>query len=218
MALLALWELSGLDLASMRMFGGAGGFALKEAWLPSAVLHQGGRWLSIALLLLVLVNALWPLPAARGMPWSQRWACLIAIALCLALVSALKQSSLTSCPWDLVEFGGKAHYVPHWRIGVADGGPGKCFPAGHASGAFGFFAGYFALRTWNRRAARLWLAAVIGLGVLFGAAQLVRGAHYPSHALYTALICWTLSALLYQAAGNIRRRISKFRAPEHRST
>jgi membrane-associated PAP2 superfamily phosphatase len=112
----------------------------------------------------------------------------------------LKHFSLTSCPWDLVEFGGRASYVSHWRFGTADGGPGRCFPAGHASGAFGYLAGYFALRSHRPRAARLWLAAVVTLGVAFAAAQTVRGAHYPSHSLYSAWLCWTFSALAYRWA------------------
>ena len=208
--LLVLWDLSGLDLAAVRMFGTARGFSLKDAFVPSMLLHQGGRWLSLALLVWLLVNALWPLPPAVDMSRVQRWGWLAVTVLCLALVSSLKQASLTSCPWDLAEFGGTAHYVSHWQFGVADGGGGRCFPAGHPSAAFGFFAGYFALRPWNRRAARLWLTGVIGLGILFGVAQLVRGAHYPSHTFYTAWLCWTLTAVLYNWANYIgRRRASK---------
>ena len=33
-------------------------------------------------------------------------------------------------------------------------------------------------------------------GLLFGGAQTLRGAHYPSHSLWTAWLCWTLSATL----------------------
>ena len=49
------------------------------------------------------------------------------------VIPLLKARSLTSCPWDLIEFGGKAQYVSHWLRGVTDGGPGRCFPSGHAS-------------------------------------------------------------------------------------
>lgn len=47
--------------------------------------------------------------------------------LCQALVPTLKQFSLTLCPWDLLEFGGRAQSVAHGQPGVADGGPGRCF-------------------------------------------------------------------------------------------
>ena len=53
---------------------------------------------------------------------------------CLLAVAALKRHSPTSCPWSLQEFGGHAVYLSHWRW-RPDGGPGHCFPSGHASGA-----------------------------------------------------------------------------------
>lgn len=204
--LLALWDLSGIDLPIARMLGTAEGFPLKEALVPRVLLHRGGRWISFAALLWLMVHAFRPLQPAAGMPRLQRWGWLATSVVCLLLISALKQASLTSCPWDLAEFGGSAHYVPHWQFGATDGGPGRCFPAGHPSGAFGFFAGYFALRASNGRAARLWLAGVAGLGIVFGLAQLMRGAHYPSDTLYTAWICWTLTAALYHSTAFLSRR------------
>ena len=39
----------------------------------------------------------------------------------------------------------------------------------------------------------LLLALGLALGALFGAAQVMRGAHYVSHVLWSAWICWTLS-------------------------
>ena len=40
-----------------------------------------------------------------------------------------------------------------------------------------------------------WLAAVLVAGSLFGWAQLARGAHYPSHTLWTAWWCWVVCSL-----------------------
>jgi membrane-associated PAP2 superfamily phosphatase len=113
---------------------------------------------------------------------------------CALLVPLLKRFSLTSCPWDLAEFGGVAAYVPHGLLGVADGGPGHCFPSGHAASAFVFLGAWFLWREHSRRVARRWLAGTLVAGVLFGAAQLARGAHYPSHTLWTAWICLALLA------------------------
>ena len=56
----------------------------------------------------------------------------------LLVVSLIKRASLTSCPWDLAEFGGPAQYVSHWVLGLADGGGAHCFPGGHASAALAF--------------------------------------------------------------------------------
>jgi membrane-associated PAP2 superfamily phosphatase len=112
--------------------------------------------------------------------------------LAVVAVPAIKRFSLTSCPWDLAQFGGVAQYVSHWRFGVADGGGGHCFPSGHAVAAFGFFGLYFLWRGHDARKARLWLAAVLVVGLLFGTAQLARGAHYPSHTLWSAWLCWVI--------------------------
>ena len=197
LALLALWDLSGLDLLIVRAFGNAGGFPLQDAFVPSMLLHEGGRWISYLLFAWVLVNAVRPLPSSIALPREQRWYWFGVTIVCLALTPTLKYFSLTSCPWDLAEFGGRAQNVSHWRFGVADGGPGRCFPAGHASGAFGFIGGYLALRSRHAMAARRWLTGVLALGVLFGITQTARGAHYPSHSMYTAWLCWTASAFAY---------------------
>ncbi len=196
------WDLGGADLAVVRWFGDAGGFALRDHWLAADVLHEGGRWLARLATAIVALNIVRPLPVLGDMPLAQRVRWLAVTLLCLLAVSSLKRWSALSCPWSLAEFGGSAHYVSHWAAAAwrgGDGGPGQCFPAGHASGAFAFFAGALALRERSPRAARLWLAGVWIVGTAFGAAQLVRGAHYPSHTLWTAWICWALSALAWHA-------------------
>lgn len=195
LAALLLWDASGLDLAVVRLFGSAQGFAWREHWLTSGVLHQGGRWLATGLVVLMLVNALRPL--WPGLSARERWLALAATALCLILIPLIKRASASSCPWDLAEFGGVAQHVSHWSLGVLDGGPGHCFPSGHASSAFAFFSLFFMLRRAYPQQARLALSAVLVLGGLYGLTQLARGAHYPSHTLWTAWICWTLTAALH---------------------
>ncbi|HQV57885.1 MAG TPA: hypothetical protein PKV27_07720, partial [Ilumatobacteraceae bacterium] len=60
--------------------------------------------------------------------------------------------------------------------------------------AFAFFALYFMWRGHDPRRARLWLLTVLGLGLSFGVAQLVRGAHFPSHTAWSAWLCWVICA------------------------
>lgn len=214
---LLLWDSSAADMAVIRWFGTTSGFAWRDHWLTAGVLHQGGRWLSTVALLALIVNVVRP---QRFGSWrmSRRAAlwCLATTGLCLLLIPALKQLSTTSCPWDLAEFGGRAQHLSHWAFGRPDGGPGRCFPAGHASGAFSFFAAWFVLRQPAPRAAKGWLLGVCLVGALFGIAQLVRGAHYPSHTFWTAWICWSTSALLWhgaQAAARAQRRSAALTAP-----
>lgn len=199
LALLA-WDASGLDLTVERWFGDAQGFSLKNQWFFSHVLHDGGRWVSAAAIVVVLINVFRPWPFAREMnAATRRWWFAVTV-ICLLLIPTLKQLSATSCPWDLAEFGRSAQHVSHWAFGVNDGGPGRCFPSGHASAAFSLFGGWFALRGTSPRAARRWLAGVWVCGLLFSVAQTVRGAHYPSHSMWTAWVCFTTSALLWHAA------------------
>ena len=193
LVLLLLWDLSGLDRVAMHWVGDVGGFAWRDHLLTSRVLHDGGRGLGWVVVAALLVNVWRPLWHGPTRAERVRW--LLVTLACVVLVPSLKWVSLTSCPWDLAEFGGVARYVSHWAPG-GDGGPGRCFPSGHATVAFGFIGGWFVLRPHRPRVASLWLAGVIGLGLLFGLAQYVRGAHYPSHTLWSAWLCWALSALL----------------------
>lgn len=188
--LLLWWDRSSLDLAVVRWFGTSRGFPWREAFLTSGVLHRGGRALGWGVALLWAADVARPLWAGPGRRERLRW--LLAALAALAVVPLIKRASRTSCPWDLAEFGGTAQHVSHWALGLLDGGPGHCFPSGHATAAFAFLAGYFLLRDHRPRAARAWLVGVVAAGVLLGGGQVVRGAHYPSHVMWTAWICWSL--------------------------
>lgn len=193
LALLLGWDALGLDLQVVRWFGTVQGFALRDSWWAGSVLHQGGRWVA-ALLLLGLALAAWRAPRwVQGKPSRrQRLAWFGVTLLCLVAVPTLKRFSASSCPWDLHEFGGVASYVSHWQWGLADGGPGHCFPSGHAVAAFAFLGMYFMWRQHSPARGRTWLAGVLLAGALFGLAQAVRGAHYPSHTLWSAWVCWAI--------------------------
>lgn len=190
LGLLLLWDLSGLDLKVVRHFGTAEGFAWRDAWLTRQLLHEGGRALAWLALALVAYDS-WRM-ALAGPSRRTKLYWLGVMLGCLLLVPALKRLSQTSCPWDLAEFGGNAHYVSHWLWGVADGGPGHCFPSGHGVAAFAFLGLYFLWRTHRPQAARGVLLAVLVMGGLFGLAQLLRGAHYPSHTFWSAWLCWAV--------------------------
>lgn len=209
LALLLAWDASGLDLWAVRQVAGPDGFAWKNHWFTRDVLHEGGRaagWLLFGVLLL----GVWkPLPWARDLPRAARVWWVVATLVCVSVIPLLKARSLTSCPWDLAEFGGVAQYVSHWARGAVDGGPGRCFPSGHASTAFGFLSGWFVLRGYAPRAARWWLAGVLVAGVLFGGAQMMRGAHYPSHTMWTGWICFALCALMSHFSSALRGQANR---------
>jgi len=192
-AALLMWDLSGLDLPAARLFGAGDGFPAREWHWLSLAGHEAPRWLGWTLVLGMLVNAV--RPWTTKLSARQRWSWLALTLAAAAMPALIKQASLTSCPWDLAEFGGAAQYVSHWRFGVRDGGAGHCFPSGHASTAFALLSGWFVLRDAYPRTARRLLAAVLLTGLLLGIVQLARGAHYPSHTLWTGWLCWMLNAL-----------------------
>lgn len=191
--LLLTWDASGADLWLERFYGSVHGFPWRDRWLTARLLHDGGRLLA-GLALAALVLNVWR-PWTPRLPRTERLAWLVLTLAGLLLIPLLKKNSLTSCPWDLDEFGGTARWVSHWALGVADGGAGHCFPSGHATAAVAFIAGWFVLREPHPRLARAWLAGVLLLGSLFGWAQMARGAHFASHTLWSAWLCWTLGLL-----------------------
>jgi membrane-associated PAP2 superfamily phosphatase len=193
LAVIVVWDACGLDLVSARLFGSGRGFPLRDHWLLTHVLHDGGRHLAWLLALALCLAVWWPLGVLRRIDRSQRLQLAITALIASATVAALKAGSGTSCPWDLQPFGGVAQHLSHWQGWVeADGGSGHCFPAGHASSGFAFVGGWFAFRA-QPRVARVWLAASLVGGLLFGLAQQARGAHFMSHTLWTAWICWAVA-------------------------
>lgn len=200
------WDLSGLDLVLSRWFGTPQGFAWRDHWFTSEWMHAHARQLGWALLATLAVNVWKPLPFARALTRSERAQWLASTVACACIVPLIKHVSTTSCPWSLAEFGGTvARYVPHWVLHASDAGPGGCFPSGHASTAFSFCGGWFALRARAPRAARWWLLATVLSGALLGWVQVMRGAHYLSHPLWTAWICWTASTVLAQGPPLVAR-------------
>lgn len=217
LALLALlWDALGLDVPVMGLIGSAQGFAWQHQFVLERVLHDAARHVMTVVVLILAVSVWRPFgPLQRLSRW-ERAEIVSGVLLCLWLINQIKRNSLTSCPWDLAQFGGVAHYVSHWQWGVPDGGSGRCFPGGHASAALALMplAGPWRrhadaqLRLWGQRT--LW--AVLGLGLLFGLVQTLRGAHYPSHTAWTVVLCASMAwmnAQLWRAWHNRRaRRVS----------
>ena len=197
--LLLLWEALGADYAIAKaIVGTASRFPLREdAWLVR-VLHDGGRIAAGLVLVAQIVHAC--LTVQPGTPTrAQRWFWVAMTLVGWIGVAWLKSRSLTSCPWELAEFGGRALYVPHWQLGVRDGGPGRCFPSGHAMAGFAFFSlAFLWAPTQPRRAVQFACAAALA-GTVFGIAQIFRGAHFVSHVAWSAWLCWTVFALVAAA-------------------
>lgn len=193
---LAIWLIarSGLDfqLSALAYSPAARGFPLRDAWLTAVVGHKGLKHLAVVLwfglLAVALVSRAWRREALHAA---------LGAALASTAVSLLRGWSAHSCPWELLEFGGAAQWFPVFGAIPANSGPGHCLPSGHASSGFALVSLYFALRDAHPRLARWGLALALALGLLAGAVQVARGAHFPSHSLWTAWVAWALNVVLY---------------------
>ncbi len=173
-----------------------GQWLLKDHWLLSEVIHNGGRELSVLLALGCILAFL--LSFVLGSLRSHRY--LLAYLACAPLVAAGvvslgKQFSGVACPWSLQQLGGELPYIPLVQQLFAPS-EGACFPAGHASAGYAWFALYFAAAEfWPQLRHRI-LVTVLFIGALFGFAQQLRGAHFLSHDLWSLVVCWSVCALL----------------------
>jgi membrane-associated PAP2 superfamily phosphatase len=192
------WDTSGLDLPFAHLAGSIEGFPWRDHWLLAGLAHEGGRRVAWAIALGLCLCVWWPVGALARIGQSQRLQLAVTTLLGALAVSMLKIGSHTSCPWELTDFGGLAQYASHWSL-RPDGGSGHCFPAGHAASGFTFVGGYFAFRHVAPRLARCWLVGALGAGLVLGLAQQWRGAHFMSHTLWSAAVCWGVACMVEAA-------------------
>ncbi len=194
---LLIWDFSGLDLWVVHGLADGSGFYARGNWWLDTVLHLRAKQLAIVIYLALWVMVWWPQSFLRQLSRLQRAEIMVGITVGLITISTLKHFSLTSCPWSLQAFGGPAVYVSHWSWGVADGGPGSCFPGGHVSSALAFVGlslPWLASGLASQRRIGLRILMVVLLcGLVLGTTQTLRGAHYPSHTFWTGFICWMVA-------------------------
>ena len=198
-ALAVAAQYSGLDLWLAGHFYDASAhqWPWRDTWLTSTVLHTGAR--KTIVLIAVLMLLAWVLTFIR--PGLRAWRRPLGYLLVASLagpvvVSVLKSMTHLYTPWVIREFGGN---LPHLRLfdPVPAGLPvGHAFPAGHASAGYGFFSLYFLARYLRPAMTRAGLLVPVILGGTLGVDQQIRGAHFLSHDLTTAAICWLSAALL----------------------
>jgi membrane-associated PAP2 superfamily phosphatase len=217
-----VYPMSTVDAWLIEMFYDASNltFPLRSDWFLEAIMHKGLKQLMVLISLLML--SLWLLgfkvctSAAiylhhkfgleRGSYPKMMWLTtyhrqflwvFIAMLISTSAISMLKHFSEHACPWDLLLYGGNKLLIPLFGQLPLGAKPGHCFPGGHVSGGFALMAFYFAFRDTVPKLARVGLVAAIALGSVMGWAQMMRGAHFMSHNLWTALIVWMIMLGLY---------------------
>lgn len=165
-------------------------FPLQKNPLLDLLNHRLAKYIAIAMAVGALFYGAW-----------KRNARLVTAALLMGLgtlvVGVLKSLSHHSCPWDLVEYGGKAVSYPLFSSAPADSGPGRCFPGGHASSGFMVMGLFFAF--WHERPRLAWSFVAFGvvLGLAMGFGQVMRGAHFFSHNLWAGWWVWFSQVAVY---------------------
>jgi membrane-associated PAP2 superfamily phosphatase len=201
-ALLALFGLTDLDRTVTRTFFDAarGVFPLTNDWWLKIVLHDAARTVSAvgALALLGVTGTAWLVPRlARAHALRQELAFVAAAALAAAAtVTVLKHFSGHGCPWALSDFGGSGPYR-HLFTG-RDGLPSLdgCFPAAHPLVGYAWLCVGLVLYPASRRVAKIWTRTAFVVGTALGFVQVLRGAHFVSHVLWSAWTAWTIAIAL----------------------
>lgn len=201
-----LSEVSGLDVWLERIYFDAAqrSFPWRHIWWFNVFLHDGLRTLLVfiavgvaGLLVLSVLAPEYLAPYDAGERLRPRVLAYLLVAMLAGplVVALLKQVMVRPCPWSLVMFGGGSAYSPLLSGPVfAWHEAGKCFPGAHASGGFGLLA-LVPLLSGRRRILMLGFALLLGL--FMGWTRMMQGAHFLSHNLWSAWICWAATLVSF---------------------
>ena len=190
------------DMAAQRLWSDSA----THEWMVSNALHTRLTWffydgpkillvaLGIACIAGVFGGARWNLP-----PECRRGCLLLLLSLSLVpmLLGGAKQFTNVYCPKQIEAFGGEYVHqgVLECRNPANEGrSPGRCFPAGPASGGFALMMLFFCFR--SRRARWAGLGAGRAAGWCMGFYQMLRGQHFLSHTLFTMIGAWMIILLV----------------------
>jgi len=180
-------------------------FPWKESWFAKVFMHAWIKYgliaVAIGAIALCLIDLIHPIASIN--PYYRVRLRLMASssALVPAAVSLMKSRSALHCPWDIDRYGGNMPYLRLLDFRVMDAVPahfhaGHCFPAGHATSGLWLAAlAVFWLPHHPRKAALVYVLG-LGVGLLLGWVQQMRGAHFLSHTLMSAWIATLVITLL----------------------
>ncbi len=186
-----------------------GRWLLKNHAITSFWIHPGGKYLSLTIW--VVTFGFWWL--SKRSPDRSTWRrplsyLLLSTLLATSIVSLFKVLVSMDCPWDMQGYGGLRPYLGLFDVRPTGLRSSHCFPAGHAGAGYAWVALYFFFVDTAPRWRVHGLLLGLGLGLVFGISQQLRGAHFASHDLVTLLVCW-LTALTLHAVMKPSREVLK---------
>jgi membrane-associated PAP2 superfamily phosphatase len=182
-----------IDLALIQPWiNNQGIFYLKHDWFLDTLNHRYAKHVLIACYVFFFLGwlASFKFDRFRSLRWDYGYFFMMGI-FTVSMIGIIKSHSSHSCPWDMLMVSNEGIFWNFLR------GNGHCFPGGHASSGFGLMVGYFVYRLSNPKRAYFYLFASIILGLGMGWAQIMRGAHFISHNLWTGWITWFLNVVVY---------------------
>ena len=170
----------------------SGKFFLRNNWYLAELNHRYVK--DILILLYVSFFILWlasfKIQKLRPLRWRYGYFFLLVI-LSTSIIGLLKSQSAHACPWNMPLPTEDGFF---WDFSATQG---HCFPGGHAATGFALLTGYFIFRQSDKKLAYFYLISGSILGFLMGWAQMMRGAHFLSHNLWTAWIIWLINVIFY---------------------
>lgn len=185
----------------------------RRAWLvnaksmvPKLLFYSGAKFLviltSLALILSVLSGKFMSFICRNRFRRMDVLVALSTLAIAPSLVAWSKATTNVHCPYELQRYQGTVPYAKVFEKFPPDQKPksrGRGFPAGHASGGFALMS--LAGLASTRRGRWIGLSVGIVLGSVMGLYQMLKGAHFLSHTLVTAVFCWIVFLSLRRLFG-----------------
>jgi len=191
----------GIDLWASALFYRPDSRFLLADWAPVRAVYRAVPYIvefvaiGVPTLFLISRSRRW-----RFGPLDVRAAAFLLLSLALGpglLVNAvLKDHWGRARPAQVTEFAGTQHFTP--ALIPADQCARNCsFPAGHP--AMGFYLVSFAFLVRDPRRRRIAEGAAIATGALIGVARMAQGGHFLSDVVFSGLLVYGTSWLLYRA-------------------
>ncbi|RKG34617.1 phosphatase PAP2 family protein [Acinetobacter tianfuensis] len=170
----------------------SGSFTLRNNWYLAELNHRYVKDLLTAVYLIIFSAWLMSFKVSSLKTRRFEFGYLFWVSmLCTSTVGLLKSQSQHACPWNMTLPDQTGFF---WDFSAY---AGHCFPGGHASLGFALITGYFYYRQTNTSRARFYFTAGTILGFTMGWAQMMRGAHFLSHNLWSFWLCWFINAVIY---------------------